>query len=137
MQKVQGWVENGNITVAISGTSYVSSTKVQGSFPSGTVTVYDAGTLNLASIYSDDNTSPTVKANPFTADASGQWFFYAANGVYDVKFSGGGIVTPFTLGGIQLGIVASGVPSYAFSSLPTSKTQNAGNLARLTDTLRG
>lgn len=100
MQKVQGWVENGSITVAIANTGYVSSTKVQGSFPSGTVTVYLAGTLTIATIYSDN--SSTAKANPFTAASSGQWFFYAPNGAYDVKFSGGGIAAPFTLGDIRL-----------------------------------
>lgn len=137
MQKVQGWVENGNITVSIASTGYVSSTKVQGSFPLGTVTVYLAGTLTLASIYSDDLASPTAKANPFTAASSGQWFLYAANGIYDIKFSGGGIAAPFTLGGISIGAGGGGVPSYAFASLPTSKVQNAGNLARVTDDQRG
>lgn len=133
MQRVQGWVENGNITVSIANTGFVSSTKVQGSFPLGTVTVYLAGTLTLASIYSDDLAVPTAKANPFTAASSGQWFFYAANAVYDVKFSGGGIAAPFTLGSIGAGVSDAGVPSYAFSALPTSKTQNQGNLARVSD----
>lgn len=98
MQRVQGWVENGNVVVTIAGTGYVSSNKVQGSFPLGTVTVYLAGTLTIASIYADN--ASTAKANPFTASSSGQWFFYAANGTYDIKFSGGGIAAPFTIGAV-------------------------------------
>lgn len=70
--------------------------------PGATVTVYDTGTLNLSTIYADNLLTP--KANPFTADAtSGYWFFYAASsGRYDVQFSGGGIVTPYTIGDISL-----------------------------------
>ena len=64
--------------------------------PSATVTVYDAGTLNLSTIYSDNLLTP--KANPFTADSTAYWYFYGANGRYDLVFSGGGIPTPYTLG---------------------------------------
>jgi hypothetical protein len=65
------------------------------------VTVYDTGTLNLATIFADNLSTP--KANPFTADASSAyWFFYAAStGRYDVQFSGGGITTPYTIGDIS------------------------------------
>lgn len=63
--------------------------------------MYAAGTLTLSTIYSDN--SSTAKANPFTADVtSGLWSFYAADGRYDVKFSGGGISAPFTLGDLIL-----------------------------------
>lgn len=93
MQKLQGWVEKGGVTVTTSGVS--SSNNVQGSYISATVTVYNAGTLTLSTIYSDNGITP--KANPFTADATGYWFFYAANARYDVTFSGGGLTTPFTL----------------------------------------
>lgn len=70
--------------------------------PSASVTVYDTGTLNLSTIYADNLLTP--KANPFTADAtSGYWFFYAAStGRYDIQFSGGGIVTPYTIGDVSL-----------------------------------
>jgi len=69
--------------------------------PGATVTVYDTGTLNLSTIYADNLLTP--KANPFLADAiSGYWFFYAASsGRYDVQFSGGGIVTPYTIGDVS------------------------------------
>jgi hypothetical protein len=94
--KTQGWCQDGNYTVTIPGNSQGSPNKYQRSFPQCTVTVYVAGTVQLASIYSD--ATGTTKANPFTSATSGQWFFYANNGRYDVKFSGSGIASPFTLG---------------------------------------
>ena len=96
-EKIQGWCQDGGYTVSTPGNPVVeSTTNVQRSFPGCTVTVYDAGTLDLSTIYSDD--SETGKANPFTAANTGQWFFYASNGRYDIRFSGGGIPVPFTLG---------------------------------------
>jgi len=72
--------------------------------PAAEVTVYLAGTLTKATIYSDDGV--TVKANPFTSSAStpfaGYFDFYAENGDYDIRFSGGGIVIPYTWGDVQL-----------------------------------
>ena len=70
--------------------------------PSATVTIYDLGTLNLSTIYSDDATPPTAKANPFTAGTDGFFFFYAASAEYDVNLSDGGITTPYTWGGNML-----------------------------------
>lgn len=67
--------------------------------PLATVTVYDpTGTLTLATIYADSSGTP--KSNPFTSDASGFFFFYVPEGEYDVRFSGGGIVTPYTWGDV-------------------------------------
>ncbi len=63
--------------------------------PSATITVRDAGTANLSTIFSDNSSTP--KGNPFTADSNGYWFYYAANGRFDITFSGGGIPTPYTL----------------------------------------
>jgi hypothetical protein len=52
----------------------------------GTVAVYNAGTTDLATIYSDN--SGTVKSNPFLTDATdGRFNFYAANGVYDIAYT--------------------------------------------------
>lgn len=96
MQKVQGFTEQGNTTVVISSPGGTSTRKFQGSFPLCTITVFAAGTANLSTIYSDNSSTPL--ANPFTATSSGTWFFYAATGHYDVRFSGGGIPAPFTLG---------------------------------------
>lgn len=99
--RIQGWCEQGNITVPS------SSTRVQGSYPSCTVTVYDVGTLNLATIYA--NSALTPKANPFTASSNSSWFFYAlAGGRFDVKFSGGGITVPFTLGDFVAPVTSAG-----------------------------
>src|SRR5689334_5532860 len=99
MQKIQGFVEAGNTVLTISGAAGTISRKVQGSYPSATITVYLAGTVTLAPTYSDN--SGTVKANPFTAASDGTWFAYIPNGSYDVKFSGGSIASPFTIGAIQ------------------------------------
>lgn len=50
-----------------------------------TVGVYNAGTSDLAVIYSDN--SLTAKENPFTTDAlDGSFNFYAANGRYDISY---------------------------------------------------
>jgi len=70
--------------------------------PSSTVTIYDLGTANLSTIFSDDATPPTAKANPFTAGVDGFFFFYAASGEYDINHSGGGIPTPYAWGGNML-----------------------------------
>lgn len=70
--------------------------------PAATVTVYDAGTVNLATIYGDNLNPPTPQGNPFAADANGFFAFYGANGRYDVRQADGGIVTPFTWGDVLL-----------------------------------
>lgn len=63
--------------------------------PFATITVRNAGTATVSTVFSDNISTP--KANPFSADISGYWFFYAANGRYDITLSGGGIVSPYTL----------------------------------------
>src|SRR5258706_13087656 len=74
--------------------------------PLATVTVYfPAGTLNIASIFSDNGVTP--QANPFTTDSDGFFGFYATSGDYDVRISGGGIVTPYTWGAKHLSGLAS------------------------------
>ena len=93
--KLQGWAQQGNTTLTITGGIGNITRKVQGSYPGSTVTVYDNGTVNLSTIYSDN--SGTLKANPFTASSDGSWYFYADDGRYDVRFSGTGITTPFTI----------------------------------------
>lgn len=107
MQRASGFVEKGVTTISINGVT--SAASVQRAYPSSTVTVYAAGTTNLSTIYSDNSSTP--KANPFTASADGSWFFYAADGRYDVKFSGGGITTPWTLSDVLLDdAAAAGAP---------------------------
>ncbi len=69
--------------------------------PSATLTVYNKGTNILSTLYSaNDATQPL--GNPFSAGTDGFAKFYAANGRYDIQFSGGGIVTPWTLGDVAL-----------------------------------
>lgn len=92
--KLDGWVEQGGKSVITNLAG--STTPVQASFPLATVTVYTAGTLTLAPIYSDS--IGTVKANPFTASSTGYWFLYGPpGGCYNIKFSGGGITSPYTI----------------------------------------
>jgi hypothetical protein len=71
--------------------------------PSATIDVFYAGTVVHASIFSDNLVPPTARANPFTADADGYFYFYAPDGRYDVQLSGGValtglITTPYTWG---------------------------------------
>lgn len=56
-----------------------------------TITVYHAGTVVVATIYSDEGT--TTKANPFTGDSLGRYSFYAPDGDYDIKIEGTGLTT--------------------------------------------
>ena len=64
-----------------------------------TVTIYDAGTVDVSTIYSDDGV--TAAGNPLTADAYGRTNFYAANASYDINVTGTGI-TEYTLSAIKL-----------------------------------
>lgn len=71
--------------------------------PLADIDVFYAGTVVAASIYSDNLVPPTVRANPFQADADGYFYFYAPDGRYDVQLSGGVaatglIATPYTWG---------------------------------------
>lgn len=92
-QKLQGYCQNGGTHDLIGG--LLSANYFMQNFPSCTVTVYATGTTNLATIYSDNSGTPL--ANPFTSSSTGLWGFYADVGRYDVRESGGGIVSPFTL----------------------------------------
>lgn len=103
-QKAQGYCEQGGHVVVTSGLN--STTQVQQSYPQCTVTVYLTGTTTIATIFSDNNNTPL--SNPFTADSTGHWGWYAANGRYDVQLSGGGIGSPFTIADILLADPAGG-----------------------------
>jgi hypothetical protein len=69
------------------------------SYPNALVTVYISGTLTAATLYSDP--AGTSKSNPFTASSNAYWSFYVDSGIYDIRFSGGGIATPYTWSGIS------------------------------------
>lgn len=97
--------------------------------PAATVTVYDVGTLDLATIYDDDTGTP--KSNPFTADASGYFYFYAPDGRYDVRMSGGGIASPFTWGDVFVGGDLGMYPIVSESNLTAALSTIGGNNATL------
>jgi hypothetical protein len=122
MESRLGWCEDGNYTVTVPGATGPSVNKYQRSFSSCTVTVYLTGTLTLATIYSDN--AGTAKANPFTAASSGQYVFYAANGYYDIKMSGGGIASPFTLSNVGIG--GSGGPTINCAAYNGTSPNDAG-----------
>jgi hypothetical protein len=123
-EKLQGWCQYGGQTVTVSGVS--STDSWQESYPSCTVTVYDVGTTDLSTIYSDEGVTP--KANPFTASSVGYWFFYAADGDYDVKFSGGGIAVPFTLTDFKLFSSGSGITTLGGLTGATQTFANGTNV---------
>src|SRR5678816_3907122 len=95
IERAQGWCEQGGQRVTTTSPNTTSTGYFQRSFPACTVSVYLAGTVTVATIYSTDTSTP--KSNPFTASTTGFWFFYAADGNYDVQFSGAGISSPFKL----------------------------------------
>jgi hypothetical protein len=107
MEKLQGYCTLGGQTVTTVGIA--STTTSLKTYPACTVTVYAAGTTNLSTIYSDNSSTP--KSNPFSADSYAFWFFYAADGRYDVRFSSGGIASPFTRSDWLLKDSGSGITS--------------------------
>lgn len=92
-ERIDGFVEYGGQKPSIAGSARLS-TAVQGSYPGATVTVYEAGTLTIATIYS--TSGGAALANPFTALSNGYWYFYADDGCYDIRFSGGGLPASYT-----------------------------------------
>lgn len=100
-QRVQVFCAVGGKPVVTSGVS--STTRVEASYPFCTINVYNTGSGGVhTTLYSDN--SGTALANPFTADANGYGYFYAANGRVDVQISGGtpSVPAPVTYGDIIL-----------------------------------
>ena len=62
----------------------------QGNALSGVSVLVQDSTGASATLYSDNGVTPT--ANPLTTNADGEFAFYAADGVYTLSFSGGGVV---------------------------------------------
>jgi hypothetical protein len=89
---------------------------------SGTMVVTSTTTGTLATLYS--NNSGSSLTNPFTATTGGYWYFYVANGRYDVQQSGSGLTSPFTLGDNQafdyttLGGTASSIDAVNLKATP-------------------
>jgi len=97
---VGGWCEQGAKPATVSGLN--STNKLQGIIPGCTVTVYFTGTSTQvpgSSIFADS--IGTVLGNPFTANTTtGQYLFYAANGVgLDVSRNSGTTQTDVVPGG--------------------------------------
>jgi len=98
LAKYNGIADKGGKNVRTTATALY---ELMETYPGCTITVYNAGTTTPASIFVDAAGNP--KANPFTADAvDASFFFYAAGGVYDIKLSGTGIVTPFTISNVVI-----------------------------------
>ncbi len=130
-QRAFGWCEQGGVKIKTNGQQ--SSVPVQASYPACTVTVYNGSTTNLATIFSDANHTQPL-ANPFASASNGLWGFYAANGTYDVQYSGTGITTPFSIAGYQLGSSGGGGggggtvgPGTVNNLAKFSTTTNVGN----------
>jgi len=115
LDKLQGLCTRGGQVITTAGAG--STQKAEQVIPSCTVTVYVAGTLTPATIYADRATTPTPKANPFTANSAGEWFFYAAAGRYDVRLSGGSgsntYPSPVTYGDFWISSPGSSQPGTA------------------------
>lgn len=128
--KIQGIAGKGGKVVKTSSTV---TYKLQETYPSCTVTVYMAGTITPATIYT--NNSGSVKANPFTASSDASFSFYADNGRYDIKFSGTGIVSPFTIADIVIFDVVDAVkantsPTYGITALSVAPASSSIPIAR-------
>lgn len=107
MERAQGFAQQGGEYVWTAGIP--STTLVQESFPFATITVFVSGTTQLAQIYSDNQQFPTPMSNPFTANSSGYWYFYAADGRYDVMIESPELEIPWTIGDILLNEGGGGV----------------------------
>lgn len=136
------WCEDGGQKVSLQGLH--STTTVQASIPSCTVIVYNAGTTSPAAIFSDALSTPTPKANPFTALTNGKIEFFAPAACYDVVTSGGvspnTFPAPITYFGVCIGGAGGGgsgggsVTSIGFSapagfSVSGSPVTGVGTLA--------
>jgi hypothetical protein len=115
MVKAQGDCAQGGYFVTSNGvqssaTFMRSFVNLTGGVPTSgcTVSVYQSGSTTLVTVFSDN--AGTVLGNPFTADATGHWGFYAPNGTYDVVLYGAGITSPFTIAGVWLFDIAAYAP---------------------------
>ena len=89
-----------------------------------TVTVYDAGTSDLADLWTDAG-GTIVKDNPFQTDALGRFQFFATSGKYDIEVLGTGITT-YKIESVNLSDVTQ---STELSDMPpTLGVPNAGKV---------
>lgn len=101
---LQGDVQRGGQTLSVTTGATTRQYATQ-SYPGATVTIYLTGTTTKPTLYTTSLGS-TTKANPFSADNVAHWTAYIDDGVYDVRFSGGGLSAPFTLSAIGVGSAA-------------------------------
>lgn len=104
MQKYVNAVANANGGLGIAGAP-VAGASVQ---------VNLHGTQTPATIYSDNGV--TVSANPLTTDSTGSFYFYAADGRYDLVISG----TNITSVNVNDVLLVDVLPSDLSTSLPSS-----------------
>ncbi len=151
-ERIWGFCSQGGSRVQVGGQKSTAGTPSNvptywfQTYPGCTVTVYLAGTSTLATGLQSD-TSGTALANPFTADAvTGYWEFYPTDGRYDVRMSGGGIATPFTLADLQAcdlntcgggGGGGGSIGTYTVAGLAGIVGPTEGMLANVTDGQRG
>jgi hypothetical protein len=104
MQPATGWCMQGGQGIYAPSTTGGTPTlrQMQQSYPRCSVAVYQTGTTNLAPIFSNNGNPATALANPFQSNANGFWQFFAANGIYDVQISGGGLAAPLAIGSKEL-----------------------------------
>ena len=94
------------IAITINSVSYVvgsvaSVTSLTLTSSAGTQTSVAYSVANAPAPIFLDYAGGTPKSNPLTCDSTGYYFFYAANSTLDLKFSGTGITTPFTLAAVS------------------------------------
>lgn len=129
--RYNGSCEQGGNKVKTNGIQ--SSNMWQQSFPACTVTVLIHTTQLPATIYATaDGTVPL--ANPFTATSHGVAAFYATNGVYDVQYSGAGIITPFTIPQVELCFNCTGTGGGGVASVSSSNLLPLFNVSVATPT---
>lgn len=109
-----GFCTKGATTATVQGLQ--STNYLQSSYKSCTITVYVSGSLTLATLFSDNGSTPLT--NPFTAGSDGRFQFYTATSTVDVTMNGGipspGISPAYTISAVSLGggSSSSGVTSF-------------------------
>lgn len=92
---IQGTASKGGKLVRVAP---INSYKLFETYPGCSITVYLSGTTTLAPIYEKIASAYFVKGNPFNSDINAGYSFYIDQGtIVDIKFSGLGIITPFTI----------------------------------------
>ena len=124
-QNAQGYCTVGGqrvSTVGMSSTGYVMA-----SYPGCIVTVRNASDNSLATIYSDNLSTPTPLGNPFPSTAQGSWLFYAAYGRYNIVLSGGGLSASVTVSDVILQDFTTIYPFFIVSA-PLLGTNSSGQI---------